>query len=548
MTKQLLQINLFGACVVQTRDGTKEIKGTKHRALFVLLATAPLGRRTRSFLQDCLWGTACYDTGRQSLRRALSDIKSILGDDFQQLLVSSNSDITLDISKVEFIGKRGAGEFLEGIDLKEERFNEWLAMTRAHPAQLDSLFSMQRQAPARPSLPVIAIIPAALGAPDENLRALEDCLSAEISRALSRSNLISVISHLSSRAMARKSLDLTSMAAVANIDFCLAGSVRRNNGTVIFDADFIDVFSGRILWSRRFEGKLQDFLSADAPGLSHIVSRIGSSIADDAISHLSRMPLGSIDEHKLLMAGVGLMHRPRLREFAKSKEAISELLARAPRSAEAHAWLAKWHVLSAINNWSTDTDRETRLAIDSTARALDIDPQSTFSLTIDGFAHNNLLKRLDIAGSRYAEALRVNPNESLAWMLKGMVHAFQAEPDRAVDHVEKARALSPLDPFGYFFDSLTATAYLSGENYSAALKFADLSLQQHNSHTSTHRVKTIALQRLGRKDEAVKAAKELLKVEPGFTTGSYLGRHPAGDFRTGRDWADALSEAGIPTT
>lgn len=548
MGKGILQINLFGACVVQTQDGAKEINGKKHRALFVLLATAPMGRRTRAFLQDCLWGIACYDSGRQSLRRAMSDIKAVLGSDFDQLLISSNSDITLDVSKVEFTGKRGDGEFLEGIDLKEERFNDWLAMTRANPSQLDALFGMQRQAPARPCLPVVAVIPSSLGRPDDDLRILEDCLSAEVSRALSRSNLISVISHLSSRVMARQPLDLEAMAADASLDYCVAASVRRNNETIVFDADFIDVVSGRVLWSRRFEGSLGDFLSAHAPGLAHIVSRIGSSIADQAIDHLSKIPLVSIEEHKLLMAGVGLMHLPRLTDFARSKEAIDELLSRAPRSAEAHAWLAKWHVLCAFNNWSTDTDRETQLALDSTARALDIDPQSSFSLTIDGFAHNNLLKRLDIASSRYAESLRINPNESLAWMLKGMVHAFQDQPDQAVEHVEKARALSPLDPFGYFFDSLTATAYLSEENYSAALKFAELSLAQHHAHISTHRVKTIALQRLDRHEEAFEAGRELLKLEPGLTKDKYLDRHPAGNFRTGQDWADALNEAGIPAS
>ncbi len=47
-----------------------EIKGAKHRALIALLVTAPLGRRTRSFLQETLRGGSCYDTGRQSLRRA----------------------------------------------------------------------------------------------------------------------------------------------------------------------------------------------------------------------------------------------------------------------------------------------------------------------------------------------------------------------------------------------------------------------------------------------------------------------------------------------
>ena len=66
MTK-LLEINLFGACIVRSVGTVSyEITGAKHRALFALLATAPFGRRTRSFLQDTLWGTSCFDSGRQS--------------------------------------------------------------------------------------------------------------------------------------------------------------------------------------------------------------------------------------------------------------------------------------------------------------------------------------------------------------------------------------------------------------------------------------------------------------------------------------------------
>ncbi len=81
MTAKLLEINLFGACSVTSAEpGAFAITGAKHKALFALLATAPFGRRTRAFLQETLWGTACYDTGRQSLRRALSDIKHLMGE------------------------------------------------------------------------------------------------------------------------------------------------------------------------------------------------------------------------------------------------------------------------------------------------------------------------------------------------------------------------------------------------------------------------------------------------------------------------------------
>ena len=132
-----LEVNLFGACIVRSAgQPAYEITGAKHRALFALLATAPFGRRTRSFLQDTLWGTSCYDSGRQSLRRALSDIKAVMGADFERLLRVNNAEISLDLSVVHFIGRPGGGEFLEGLDIRDHEFNDWLRGIRQSPEQL----------------------------------------------------------------------------------------------------------------------------------------------------------------------------------------------------------------------------------------------------------------------------------------------------------------------------------------------------------------------------------------------------------------------------
>lgn len=547
MTGKLIEINLFGACLVRgTGADAFQITGSKHKALFALLATAPFGRRTRSFLQETLWGSAWHDGGRQSLRRALSDVRGIMGDAADDILKTTNAELTLDLTKVEFIGRPGAGTLLEGLNIREQAFNRWLDGMRADPSQLDGLFSLRSQVPEKSVMPVVAAIPFQTVLGDQDQATLGDWLASEISRSLSRSNMLSVISHLSSRRVASEVIDVDSLRERLGADFCIAGSLRPDGSNVLLDADFIDVRSGQIVWTRRFTGSVGDFIGRDAPGVAHIVRRVGASIADDAIRHVNARELTSIDDHRLLTSAVGLMHQPTLRDFAKSRELLQEALRRAPRVAEAHAWLGKWYVLSVFNGWATSPQVDTNHAIDATARALDIDPDNAFALTVDGFAHNNLLKRIDIAASRYNEALRYNPNEALSWLLKGMLHAFTDKADDAVDSVEKARLLSPMDPFGYYFDSLSASAYLSAGEYSRALDFARRSISTNNRHLSTLRAMITALYFLGRMEDAKKAGEELMRRQPNCSVAQYLREHPAADYQLGKNVAEALTAAGIP--
>lgn len=545
--RKRIEINLFGACVVRSaQPGGFEITGAKHKALFTLLATAPFGRRTRPFLQDTLWRTACYDTGRQSLRRALSDIKQIMGDSFAEVLTSTNSDITLDLTRVSFIGRPGSGELLEGIDLREECFNRWLGAMRLHPEQVYSLYSLSTQPPAPPIVPMVTVLPfrTIAGAPEHAV--LGDWLAEEVCRSLSRSNLIAVISHWSSRALDHKAVDIATVRSRLAADYCVLGTLRVGDNQMVLDADFVDTVSGRILWTRQFARPMESFLGRAAEGVSQIVSAVGRTIADDAIAYVSGRRLAQLEDHRLLVAGVGLMHRPSLRDFAKSRDLIEEALRRAPNAAEAHAWQGKWHILSVFNGWSTDPAKDTRSAVDCTARALDIDPESAFCLTIDGFAHNNLLRRMDIASARYEEALRRNPNEALAWLLKGALHAFQDDAPSAVAAAEKARRLSPIDPFQYFYESLSSTTLLAAGRYEEALAFAERSFLHHDRHVSTLRAKITALHGLGRSQEARAVGDEILRRHPGFTVSGYLRDHPAADHELGRKVATALRAAGIP--
>ena len=152
--------------------------------------------------------------------------------------------------------------------------------------------------------------------------------------------------------------------------------------------------------------------------------------------------------------------------------------------------------------------------MESTKRALDIDPDCSLALAIDGFVHTNLLKKLDIAQERYNHAIVANPSNPLAWLLKGTLHAFMGEGQQAVDNTQRALKLSPLDPHRYFYDSLAATACLAAYRYEDALELAQRSLRANRKHTSTLRAMAIAQWQLGRHDEARQTVQELMKLEP----------------------------------
>jgi tetratricopeptide (TPR) repeat protein len=124
------------------------------------------------------------------------------------------------------------------------------------------------------------------------------------------------------------------------------------------------------------------------------------------------------------------MHRQDLPSFSSAPRPTGTTGERAPRLSFLHAWLAQWYVLSIQQGWSTDLAKDTMIASDLTQKALDLNPNCSFSLTIDGFVENNLRKRFDVSTERFDQALDIDPNNAYAWLLKGTLHAFMDEGEK----------------------------------------------------------------------------------------------------------------------
>ena len=199
-------------------------------------------------------------------------------------------------------------------------------------------------------------------------------------------------------------------------------------------------------------------------------------------------PLPTLKAYTLLMGAVSLMHRLSLPDFEEAHGLLQTLIDRGVRHPLPIAWLGNWHVLRVQQGWSDDPQRDTYLASECTKRALDMDPDNSLALAVNGFVHVNLLKKFDVAEELLRARARRQSEQRLRLAAQGHAACVQ-ERGRAGGRAHRAGAVAvAARPHRYFYDSLAATAAVAAGRYRRALELAQRSLRANRKHTSTLRV------------------------------------------------------------
>lgn len=144
-----LRISLLGG--LQVADGADRplpVRARKNRALLAVLASAPGKRFPREWLASLLWESHGDAQARASLRQALSALRRDLGAAAAALAADAEAvwldpgQAEVDLARVRALmdspdpddpGRAAclvAGPFLEGLELREQAFHEWLEQER----------------------------------------------------------------------------------------------------------------------------------------------------------------------------------------------------------------------------------------------------------------------------------------------------------------------------------------------------------------------------------------------------------------------------------
>lgn len=144
------ELTLFGTFGLRLADGrVVDLPGQKDRALLAILALAPEAPQSRDKLAGLLWGDRGEAQARDSLKHALSKLRQSLADvtpapfaaDRQEVRFDG-AGLSVDVARFERLLREGgpealeqaaalyAGELLDGINIRDAGFEEWLLAER----------------------------------------------------------------------------------------------------------------------------------------------------------------------------------------------------------------------------------------------------------------------------------------------------------------------------------------------------------------------------------------------------------------------------------
>ena len=527
-----LRVRLYGAPEVRMAD--QRITGARNVALIALLVMAPDMRRSRACLVDMLWSGSAPDRRRANLRQLLHALRQSVGPVFDVVFDNDRDVVALRKGCVALSGTPGDGMLLEGIDLAEDGFEDWLRTERSQWAEPYRVELANDRVSILPRVMVVPFGELMVGA----AAGLGDAVAQDLSSHFARSQLMDAISHYSSRA-----IDTT---AEVQVDYIVTGQCRLSGDRISVDASLIDRADDRVLWSDRMVTTLSGFLAGEDDLTRHMGGEILRVVMSRSIASSSTRPLPELSAHSLMLSAVALMHSFDRRHFHRAQAQLEEVIARCPEHSVPRAWLAQWHLLRIYQKWTEDAARDECDATQAIRNALDLNATCPLSLAIDGNIQTVLRADFDTAHHRFAAAQAVNPSSAFISQLAAVLATFRGKGDAAVALTDRAYALSPRDPRRPFFQTLSAGSYVAGGRYDEAVEMADASLRQNPHHLSAHRCKVIGLQLAGREEEARKAAGVLMRIDPDLRVSDYQRTHPAAQTDIIATWAGALRDAGVP--
>ena len=180
------------------------------------------------------------------------------------------------------------------------------------------------------------------------------------------------------------------------------------------------------------------------------------------------------------------------------------------------------------------------------ARALDHAPGHALALALDAHLTAYLEGALTDALDQIDRALIDNPNEALAWLFRSNALARLDRGSEAVAAIERAAALSPLDPLSYFFDTFAAAAHTAAGTHQQALAHAQRSVRANATHLPGLVQLIVAEANAGQMDAARASAARYLSLRPTASVQRFIDHHPAQARASALRDAQALLAAGIP--
>jgi class 3 adenylate cyclase/TolB-like protein len=357
--------------------------------------------------------------------------------------------------------------------------------------------------------PTIAVLPFGMqGAPAaEGLTG--EALADDIVAALAGSDLLQVVSRLSSAHFGRDKAALDEVRRGLGAHYVLTGRARGGAANLSLYVELAEAASGHVAWAQTFQGPLREAELGEGRLMRQVVAAVHSAVLAHEVDRSRDAVLPALEGFTLLLSSIGLMHRLAPADLQRAHGMLEHLVERGRGHAAPHAWLAHLHVLW-LRQLGAGGGGDALAARQHATAALQCDPGSVRALTVQGQVLLYGAQDAEAAHECYAQALSARPDDALALVLQAELRALQGDGEAARELCGRALDGIPLvEPMRYLHEAVAALAALVGGDTGAAVGLARRALERNPRYLGAWRLLAVGQVLDGQLEAARRSARRL---------------------------------------
>jgi len=396
-----------------------------------------------------------------------------------------------------------------------------------------------------PDKPSIAVLPFDNMSSLSDQDFLADGISEDIITALSKLRSLFVIARNSSFAFRGQQLDVREIGKRLGVRYVVEGSVRRSGNRARITAQLIDAVEDKHIWAERYDRDLKDIFSVQDEVTLAIVQAVGLRLNLSEQQRALRKPPENLDAWENYQRGMWhlLTYSPEECETAHSF--LSQAIRLDPGFAVAHACLGYAHCLRVLHDISAEPARDIEIAVKEGGEAIRLDDREAFGYLTIGRARV-FQQRYDEAVSAIDRAISINPNLSLAHMIRGHALWHAGRPEEAVHSIDVAVRCSPHDPLIWVYLASKAIALVMLGRFDEAIAVSRTAQQNPNAAIYAYLGEVSALGHKNDGKAAADAIRRARAAKPDVSIGYVDKVLPVADPQCRETFLGGLRKAGLP--
>ena len=395
-----------------------------------------------------------------------------------------------------------------------------------------------------PDKPSIAVLPFTNLSGDNDQEYFADGITEDIITDISKVSGLFVVAGNSSFTYKGKDIEVRKIAEDLGVRYVLEGSVRRSGDKLRITAQLIDAIKGNHIWGDRYDRDVSDVFAVQSEVTEQVVKAMAVTLKANEHDRLFQKQVANIDAYDAFLRARRVVAAPGRESVAEAEKLFKRAIELDPTFAGGYAGLSFNYSVKSRLRFGTSPKDDARLSQEFAEKAIRADGNFAWSyIALAGAYLAN--GDPDAAVGAVRQAILIQPNGYEENLFMGFYLTFAGESALAVEHLELASRISPVETLrGIAF---LANAYFMNGDYAKSEELRKKRVDNYRVGNPNAYIWLAAAQtQLGKADEAAITVEKLRQFDPDFRLSNWNFIKAFKSPENRQRLYDAAVRAGIP--